>query len=145
MLAGATPVLVHNCDVALGQKAEGTYSWADGKGFKHFDGYAPDAWQGPVENAIRDSSVTLHVNLRGLGNFTESAKAGLQPGAYATDMEMGWIARAVGNGERSWSSINFYRPNAKGALERVDVAEPDWASFGRLRPFISDAGKFCGC
>ncbi|MEU7342471.1 polymorphic toxin-type HINT domain-containing protein [Streptomyces bacillaris] len=145
VLAGATPVLVHNCNVALGQKAEGTYSWADGKGFKHFGGYAPDAWQGPVENAIRDSSVTLHVNLRGLGNFTESAKAGLQPGAYATDMEMGWIARAVGNGERSWSSINFYRPNAKGALERVDVAEPDWASFGRLRPFISDAGKFCGC
>jgi RHS repeat-associated protein len=145
VLAGATPVLVHNCNVALGQKAEGTYSWADGEGFKHFGGYAPDAWQGPVENAIRDSSVTLHVNLRGLGNFTESAKAGLQPGAYATDMEMGWIARAVGNGERSWSSINFYRPNAKGALERVDVAEPDWASFGRLRPFISDAGKFCGC
>lgn len=145
VLAGATPVLVHNCNVALGQKAEGTYSWADGEGFKHFGGYAPDSWQGPVENAIRDSSVTLHVNLRGLGNFTESAKAGLQPGAYATDMEMGWIARAVGNGERSWSSINFYRPNAKGALERVDVAEPDWASFGRLRPFISDAGKFCGC
>ncbi|MFJ2110965.1 ricin-type beta-trefoil lectin domain protein [Streptomyces sp. NPDC087850] len=145
VLAGATPVLVHNCNVALGQKAEGTYSWADGEGFKHFGGYAPDAWQGPVENAIRDSSVTLHVNLRGLGNFTESAKTGLQPGAYATDMEMGWIARAVGNGERSWSSINFYRPNAKGALERVDVAEPDWASFGRLRPFISDAGKFCGC
>ncbi|MEU6865675.1 ricin-type beta-trefoil lectin domain protein [Streptomyces sp. NPDC046876] len=145
VLAGATPLLVHNCNVALGQKAEGTYSWADSKGYKHFGSYAPDAWQGPVENAIRDSSVTLHVNLRGLGNFTESAKAGLQPGAYATDMEMGWIARAVANGERSWSSINFYRPNAKGALERFDVAEPDWASFGRLRPFISDAGKLCGC
>ncbi|MFF1422528.1 ricin-type beta-trefoil lectin domain protein [Streptomyces sp. NPDC058280] len=145
VLAGATPVLVHNCNVALGQKAEGTYSWADSEGFKHFGGYAPDAWQGPVENAIRDSSVELHVNLRGLGNFTESAKAGLQPGAYATDMEMGWIARSVANGERSWSSITFYRPNAKGALGRFDVAEPDWASFGRLRPFISDAGKFCGC
>ncbi|MFF3752301.1 ricin-type beta-trefoil lectin domain protein [Streptomyces sp. NPDC002018] len=145
VLAGAASVLVHNCNVALGQKAEGTYSWADSEGFKHFGGYAPDAWQGPVENAIRDSSVTLHVNLRGLGNFTESAKAGLQPGAYATDMEMGWIARSVANGERSWSSINFYRPDAKGALGRADVAEPDWASFGRLRPFLSDAGKFCGC
>ncbi|MFI1386383.1 polymorphic toxin-type HINT domain-containing protein [Embleya sp. NPDC020886] len=145
VLAGAMPVLVHNCNVALGQKAEGTYSWADSEGFKHFGSYGSDAWQGPVENAIRDSSVTLHVNLRGLGNFTESAKAGLQPGAYATDMEMGWIARAVANGERSWSSVNFYRPNAKGVLERAPVPEPDWASFGRLRPFISDAGKFCGC
>ncbi|WP_246563988.1 polymorphic toxin-type HINT domain-containing protein [Streptomyces roseirectus] len=145
VLAGATPVLVHNCDVALGQKAEGTYSWADNNGFKHFGDYAPDAWQGPVENAIRDSSVTLHVNLRGLGNFTDSARDGLQPGAYATDMEMGWIARAVANGERSWSSVHFYRPNAKGVLERVDVAEPDWASFGRLRPFISDSTRFCGC
>ncbi|MEU8993136.1 polymorphic toxin-type HINT domain-containing protein [Streptomyces sp. NPDC048558] len=145
VLASETPVLVHNCDVALGQKAEGTYSWAEDNGFKHFGGYAPDGWQGPAENAIRDSSVTLHVNLRGLGNFTESAKAGLQPGAYATDMEMGWVARAVANGERSWSSVKFYRPNAKGALEGVDVAEPDWASFGRLRPFISDAGKSCDC
>ncbi|MEU6809767.1 RHS repeat-associated core domain-containing protein [Streptomyces sp. NPDC046831] len=145
VFAGHTPLLAHNCDVALGQKAEGTYQWAEQQGYKHFRDYGADEWQGPVENAIRDSSVTLHVNTRGLGHFADSAKAGLQPGAHATDMEMGWIARAVANGERSWSSVKFYRPGKGGALESFDVAEPDWATFGRLRPFISDAKKFCSC
>jgi hypothetical protein len=145
VLAGDAPVLVHNCDVALGLKSENTYSWADKLGFKHFGDYAADEWQGPVESAIRDPSVRLHVNLGGLGNFIDAAKAGLQPGAYATDTEMGWIARAVANGERSWSSVTFYRRDAKGKLRSVPVPEPDWSQFGRLRPFISDAQPYCGC
>lgn len=145
VVARGSSILAHNCNVALGMKAEGTYSWADQQGYRHFGDYAPDAWQGPVENAIRDPLVYLHVNLKGLGSFVDSARAGLQSGAYATDMEMGWIARAVAHGERSWSSIKFYRPNAKGALESVSVPEPNWVSFGRLRPFISDAARFCGC
>ncbi len=145
VLAGVAPVLVHNCNVALGMKAEGTYSWAKDKGFKQFGDLPENGWQGPVEDAIRDPSVQLHINMKGMGNFINSAKAGLEPGAYATDTEMGWIARAVANGERSWSSISFYRANSKGVLEVYDVPEPDWSDFGRLRPFSLDANRVCGC
>jgi hypothetical protein len=68
------------------------------------------------------------------GGFEEMAKRGLGRGGvapHATEEEMGWIARAVRNERRSWSSIKFY--DEAGNI--VDVPEPDWASFGRLRDF----------
>ncbi|MFF3403778.1 hypothetical protein ACFYW6_35450 [Streptomyces sp. NPDC002659] len=43
---------------------------------------------------------------------------------YATDAEMGWIAKAVSSGERSWDSVKFYRPGKDG-WESVKVDEPD--------------------
>ncbi|GGT30110.1 hypothetical protein GCM10010271_37660 [Streptomyces kurssanovii] len=144
VLAGAVPVLVHNCDVALGMKDEGTYTWANEKGYKHFDGVSD--WQGPVENAIADSNVRLHVNMKGIPSFAESAKDGLNPThPYATDIEMGMIARAVVNGKRSWDSIKFYKPNAKGKLVEEKIPEPDWSTFGRIRPYINEPGPSCGC
>jgi hypothetical protein len=85
------------------------------------------------------------VNTRNLGDFVAAAKDGLESGADATDTEMGWIARAVHRGERSWSSVKFYRPNKNGALEEFDVPEPDWTIFDRLRPFIDDDPPFCRC
>ncbi|MFF3563235.1 polymorphic toxin-type HINT domain-containing protein, partial [Streptomyces sp. NPDC002574] len=148
VLAGTTPVLVHNCDVALGRAAEGTYKWAESMGFKHFGGdeYKGTNWMGPVENAIRDRSVTLHVNLDDLGTFTGAAKAGLEPGAKSTEIEMGWIARAVANGERSWDSIQWYKTDPRTGLKAsFSVDEPDWSTFGRLRPFINDASPLCKC
>jgi hypothetical protein len=144
VMAGAAPVLVHNCDVALGMKDEGTYTWANNKKFKHFDGVQD--WQGPVENAIADSNVRLHVNMKGIPSFTEAAKDGLNPThPYATDIEMGMIARAVVHGKRSWDSIKFYRPNAKGDLVEHKIPEPDWSTFGRIRPYINEPGPSCGC
>ncbi|WP_371617575.1 RHS repeat-associated core domain-containing protein [Streptomyces sp. NBC_00454] len=138
VLAGAAPILVHNCDVALGQKSEGTYAWAKDKGFKHFGNLGKDEWQGPVEAAIRDTSNNLHVNMKGMGSFKESAMDGLKPGhPYATDVEFGMIARAVVHGGRKWSSITFYRPNAKGVLESYSIPEPDWSTMGRIRPYIN--------
>ncbi|MFF8844448.1 polymorphic toxin-type HINT domain-containing protein [Streptomyces sp. NPDC015127] len=144
VLAGTAPVLVHNCDVALGMKDEGTYTWANEKNFKHFDGV--EDWQGPVENAIADPNVRLHVNMKGIPSFSDAAKDGLNPThPYATDIEMGMIARAVVNGKRSWDSIKFYRPNAKGTLVEHKIPEPDWSTFGRIRPYINEPGPSCGC
>ncbi|MBT2480362.1 RHS repeat-associated core domain-containing protein [Streptomyces sp. ISL-94] len=138
VLAGAAPILVHNCNVALGQKGEGTYAWAESKDFKHFGKLGKDEWQGPVEAAIRDTSNNLHVNMKGMGSFKESAMDGLKPGhPYATDVEFGMIARAVVHGGRKWSSITFYRPNAKGVLEPFSIPEPDWSTMGRIRPYIN--------
>ncbi|WP_345691177.1 polymorphic toxin-type HINT domain-containing protein [Streptomyces coeruleoprunus] len=135
VLAGQTPVLVHNCNVALGQKAEGTYEWAEKLGYKHFGKL--EGWQGPVEAAIRDTSNTLHVNMKGVGSFTDAARDGLTPGhPYATDIEMGMIARSVVHGGRSWDSIKFYRPGKDGSLVQFSVPEPNWGSFGRIRPYI---------
>lgn len=59
---------------------------------------------------------------------------------------MGWIARAVANGERSWGSIHWYRTDIK-TNQKVEFFpdEPDWSSFGRLRPFPIDAGPSCKC
>ncbi|MET9735873.1 ricin-type beta-trefoil lectin domain protein [Streptomyces sp. NPDC006458] len=135
VLAGQTPVLVHNCNVALGLKGEGTYEWAEKLGYKHFGKL--EGWQGPVEAAIRDTSNTLHVNMKGLGSFADAARDGLTPGhPYATDVEMGMIARSVVHGGRSWDSIKFYRPGKRGSLVEFPVPEPDWGSFGRIRPYI---------
>ncbi|MCX4845253.1 hypothetical protein [Streptomyces sp. NBC_00893] len=133
MLAGQTPVLVHNCNVALGQKAEGTYEWAEKLGYKHFGKL--EGWQGPVEAAIRDTSNILHVNMKGVGSFADAARDGLTPGhPYATDAEMGMIARSVVHGGRSWDSVKFYRPGKSGSLVEFSVPEPDRGSFVEFAP-----------
>lgn len=135
MLAGQTPALVHNCNVALGQKTEGTYEWAEKLGYRHFG--TLEGWQGPVEAAIRDTSNILHVNMKGVGSFADAARGGLAPGhPYATDVERGMIARSVVRGRRSWNTVRFYRPGNGGSLGEFSVPEPDWGSFGRIRPFM---------
>ncbi|GII06083.1 hypothetical protein Pta02_80910 [Planobispora takensis] len=85
-----------------------------------------------MQKAIANGSISLHVNMKGFsGSFTEMAKRGLSREMlpHATEEEMGWIARAVANGRRSWDSIHFYGDNG----DKVTVPEPDWASFPRLR------------
>jgi RHS repeat-associated protein len=51
VLAGSTPLLVHNCDLALGKKAAGTYEWAEQNGFKHLGDYDEYTWRGPALSA----------------------------------------------------------------------------------------------
>ncbi|MFF3403786.1 polymorphic toxin-type HINT domain-containing protein [Streptomyces sp. NPDC002659] len=152
VVAGNASVLVHNCDVALGIMDQGTAKFAKDRKFKHFLGeeFEGDGWRGPVEGAIRDRSVKLHVNLKGFsGGFEQSAKRGLghDPNfsPKATEEEMGWIARAVSNGERDWDSIKWYDDDGNGGWKSVQVDQPDWGSFGRARPFINDAGSSCTC
>ncbi|MFI6738920.1 polymorphic toxin-type HINT domain-containing protein [Nonomuraea sp. NPDC050451] len=137
--AGSAQVLVHNAEpcsgVALGYRAHGTRKFAEDMRAKHFLDEGPDTWRAPAQKAIADGDVPLHVNMKGFsGSFEDMAKRGLGRGGvapHATEEEMGWIARAVRNGRRSWSSIKFY--NEAGNV--VDIPEPDWSTFGRLRDF----------
>ncbi|MFE1753228.1 polymorphic toxin-type HINT domain-containing protein [Streptomyces anandii] len=136
VLAGETPVLVHNIscptDVALGYRAHGTEKWANTNKFTHYmHGKYKDTWIGYVRAAVDNPGTTLHVYTEGFsGGFEGMAGRGLQPGAEATEQEMGWIARAVIAGRRSWNSVQFY--NKKGP---VDVPEPNWndPAFDRAR------------
>jgi hypothetical protein len=129
VLAGAAPVLVHNCgDVALGYRNQGTSAWADRNGFTHFNDLPADEWRGPVLSAIEDPRVTLHVNTKGFaGDFGTMVNNGLSRGGvapHATEEEMAWIARAVSTGKRDWSSVNFYDQTGT----RIAIPEPDWGS-----------------
>jgi RHS repeat-associated protein len=123
-------------DIVLGRKDQGTYQWANEKKFKHFGDLPKDGWQGPVEAAIRNPKNKIHVNMKDVGQFEDAAKDGLKVNhKYATDIEMGYIARAVANGQRKWSDIKFYRSDGtKNGLEEFRVAEPDWTKFGKLKP-----------
>ncbi|MFJ8104621.1 RHS repeat-associated core domain-containing protein [Streptomyces sp. NPDC096132] len=125
VLAGATPLLAHNCDVALGWQSEGLDAWAKKKenGFETFSDVPGDGWKMAARKAIVDPNVTLHVNKSGLGDFMEAAQRGLHDvneTGYATDLEMAWIARALSNGQRSWESIKWYSP-VKGGGVKLDA------------------------
>ncbi|MFI1397372.1 polymorphic toxin-type HINT domain-containing protein [Streptomyces sp. NPDC020681] len=155
--AGAAAVLVHNCDVALGMRDDGDHrQFSKDRGFKHFLDEHVDTWRGPVDNAIRDRNVTLHVNMKGFSadGFEGAVERALgRHGASpkATEEEMLMIARAVVSGERDWNSIKWY--DKAGDSVRID--EPDWGSrfpFNpkkdqgvRLRPHVTDSSPSCGC
>jgi hypothetical protein len=137
VLAGTTPVLVHNCGVALGFRNKGLAEFAENKGLKHFLNVSADEWRGHVQSAIADGDTALHVSTKGFsGDFKDLAMRGLGRvkgvAPFATEEEMGWIARAVANGRRTWSSVKFY----DDAGDLLSVPEPDWTSFGgALRDF----------
>ncbi|MEV0754584.1 LamG-like jellyroll fold domain-containing protein [Streptosporangium sp. NPDC050280] len=137
VVAGNQAILAHNddpFDVALGYRIHGTEKFANDRGLQHFLDLGPTEWQAPVQKAIVNGKIVLHVNTRGFsGDFTEMAMRGLRRdkniSPYATEEEMGWIARAVANERRTWDSVRFYDDSG----DVVNVPEPDWDSFGRLR------------
>ncbi|GAB7048336.1 ricin-type beta-trefoil lectin domain protein [Catenuloplanes indicus] len=143
VLAGSTPALAHNCNVALGQKKAGTYQWAEQEGFEHYGNLSPDEWMGPVKDDIRNSKITLHVNLEEMGSFAESARVGFLGSGGGADLEMSWIATAVMRGERSWKSVLFYR-KVGDVMTEVSVPEPDWSQFTPYK-WWTDPPTECRC
>ncbi|MFE0629002.1 RHS repeat-associated core domain-containing protein [Streptomyces sp. NPDC058864] len=146
VLAGATPVLVHNCNLALGWRTQGTAEWAEGKGFLHMMANPNDGWKAPVQRMIGDPNVTgIHVNMTGWKtDFDGAVKKGLAEDG-ATNLEMSWIARAVANGQRSWDSVHFYKMNGNGDIVEISrPPEPDWSRFGDLAPVRSPMTT-CNC
>jgi hypothetical protein len=154
VLAGATPILVHNCKVALGWQRDGALdAWArlpENK-FTTFSLARAQDFAALARKAIADPNVELHVNMTGLerfGDFMDAAKRGLLAGeaGKATDYEMSLIARAVANGQRAWGSVRFYYPTgADGAMQLKKIDMPDLSKLGKLDPV--DGGKFeyCHC
>jgi hypothetical protein len=156
VLAGTTPVLVHNCKVALGWQNGGKLDeWAglpENK-FTTFSNVSPRDFARIAEMAIADPSVTLHINMTGLadeGTFLEAAQRGLTAGeaGRATDYEMSMIARALVNGQRPWSSIKFYSPSGPGGAMRLDppTSMPDLSVLkGDLAPVKGSVIGYCHC
>ncbi|MFJ9905254.1 RICIN domain-containing protein [Streptomyces sp. NPDC101152] len=156
VLAGATPVLVHNCKVALGWQNNGKLDeWAglpENK-FTTFSNVSPRDFARIAEMAIADPSVTLHINMTGLaeeGTFMDAAQRGLTAGeaGHATDYEMSMIARALANGQRPWSSIKFYSPSGPGGAMRLDppTPMPDLSALkGNLSPVKGSVIGYCHC
>ncbi|MFQ6148042.1 polymorphic toxin-type HINT domain-containing protein, partial [Streptomyces seoulensis] len=155
VFAGADPILVHNCKVALGWQNKGKLDeWAalpENK-FTTFSNVSPGDFARLAEMAIADSGVTLHVNMTGLnelGGFMEAAKRGLRAGEAgpATDYEMSMIARAVANGQRPWSSVKFYSPSGPSGAMRLDppTAMPNLSALGKLDPVKGSIIGYCGC
>ncbi|WP_155255723.1 polymorphic toxin type 27 domain-containing protein [Salinispora fenicalii] len=114
MLAGDTPVLVHNCggDVALGTRAHGLREFADGNGYTHY--LDSPSWQADVRAAVNDPNTRLHIRLDGFHGatpaekFTNAYRSGMGDNWYATEWEMCKTGLAVRVGNRSWDSITFY-------------------------------------
>ncbi|GIF24004.1 RHS repeat-associated protein [Actinoplanes tereljensis] len=113
VLAGNTPVLVHNCgDVALGTRAHGLREFADGNGYTHY--LDSPSWQADVRAAVNDPNTRLHVRLDGFHGatpaekFTNAYRSGMGDNWYATEWEMYKTGLAVRVGNRSWDSITFY-------------------------------------
>nr|WP_261993246.1 RICIN domain-containing protein [Streptomyces sp. adm13(2018)] len=154
VLAGATPVLVHNCNVALGWQRGGALDeWARANKFATFSIAKASDFAQIVEKAVADPKVVLHINMTGLseqGTFVQAAQRGLTHGEYgkATDYEMSMIARALINGQRPWSSIKFYTPTGpNGAMELVPpTAMPDLSGLrGDLSPVKGSIIGYCHC
>jgi RHS repeat-associated protein len=150
VVAGGTPLLVHNCDVALGWQNGGILdAWASENNFTTFSNMAPSDFAYSARKAIADPNVTLRVNRTGFVDFMKSAQRGLDAGedGYATDLEMSYIARALANGQRSWDSIKWYSPNGRGGFSLdAPSSMPDLSSLrGALDPVKGGVLPYCGC
>lgn len=150
MLAGATPVLVHNCNVALGWQNGGKLdAWASENKFTTFSNMAASDFAYAARKAIADPNATLHVNRTGFGDFMEAAQRGLHSGeaGFATDLEMSYIAQALANGQRSWNSIKWYSPNGAGGVTLdAATAMPDLSTLrGALPPLKGGVFPHCNC
>lgn len=132
VLAGKTPVLVHNSDrcptdVALGIRNNGLREFADRNRYTHY--LDSDIWEAEVRAAAHNPNVRLHILLdgfRGTGpseQFANAYRNGSGKNWYATEREMYHVGKAVRVGDRSWDSIVFYR----GGVE-VKVPMPDFLS-----------------
>ncbi|AEV87633.1 matrix-binding protein [Actinoplanes sp. SE50] len=147
VLAGRTPVLVHNCDknVVLGinRHSEGlaaelrkleetadavTYNGDNLKGINPESGLA--GWQEKVNDALKNPGSVIHVALDDMEGATPleafiNAYKKAKSGDYgATDWEMGQIGFYIRMGYREWGSIKWYL-NGR-ALTPAEMPEPNW-------------------
>ena len=135
MLAGTTPVLVHNCgtdykDVALGIRKQGLRQAADEKGYTHFlDDTREDALANVRDVANNHPDATIHVRMDGFTMtngranaspaelFEDAYREGGGDNWFTTQREMNILGRAVRLGNRDWNSIKF-------TLKGEDVSFP---------------------
>ncbi|RDG40027.1 hypothetical protein DVH02_00425 [Streptomyces corynorhini] len=134
VLAGDTPVLVHNSggcptDVALGLRKNGLRGFAEGKGYTHY--LDSEIWEAEVRAAAHNSNIKLHVSLDGFRGanpgeqFSNAYRNGSGSNWFATEREMYHVGKSVRVGDRSWGSVTFYRGGSV-----VQVPKPGFLSGG---------------
>ncbi|MER7489160.1 polymorphic toxin-type HINT domain-containing protein [Streptomyces sp. NPDC126497] len=150
VLAGATPVLVHNCgdSVVLGvgehsdALADSRRAAGDSAAHTFNDGNYGDVaenglpgWMNGVQEAVGNPGTRLTVTLDGLPGatpaeaFANAYIRGVQGGlsmatksGYGTAWEMSVIGRNVMLGNRSWDSINWYWNGLPATMHMPDFA-----------------------
>ncbi|MCZ4119248.1 polymorphic toxin-type HINT domain-containing protein [Streptomyces sp. H39-S7] len=151
VLAGQTPVLVHNTcqdSVVLGvgdhsnALASSRRAAGDSSAHTFNDGNYGDVsenglpgWMNGVQEAVRNSNTRLTVSLDGLPGatpaeaFANAYTRGVQGGmkmatesSYGTSWEMSVIGRNVVLGNRSWDSINWYWNGMPATMHVPDFA-----------------------
>jgi RHS repeat-associated protein len=156
VLVSAAPVLVHNCDLAIGWrdgagKGSGSLDkWAEQNGYSTLSELPSPSWQNAARKAITDPNTTLRVDTRGsdlANDFLAAAQRGLDAGegGWATDLEASYMARALLNGQRKWESIHWYAPTGKGGMEEIFPNQPDLSQLkGDLTP-VRAPNRYCKC
>ena len=152
VVAGDTPVLVHNCDpLALGWQDDGFTKlddFAKNNGFHTLSNTPADGFAMAARKAIIDPSVNIVVKIPNSpkwGSFLQQAQQGLMngEGGHATALEMSYLARALKNGQRTWSSISWYGPDGKLI---TDMKEPDLSGLkGDMSPLRGGVLPYCDC
>ncbi|WP_305070089.1 RHS repeat-associated core domain-containing protein [Micromonospora sp. HM134] len=125
VVAGTTPVLVHNCGtsythVALGLRAHGLRESAEANGHTHFlDDTLEDALANVRDVANSHPGATIHVRMDGfkMSNgrasaspaelFEDAYREGGGDNWFTTQREMNILGRSVRLGNREWESIRF--------------------------------------
>ncbi|MBT2472008.1 hypothetical protein J7E97_30145, partial [Streptomyces sp. ISL-66] len=141
VLAGLTPVLVHNCDVALGLRKEGDLkNFAESNKHEHFLGDSKEDALASVRNVAHEQpSRRIHIVLDGFKMqsgkpgtlqevFEDFYKEGRVGKAWiTTQREMNIVGDSVRLGNRTWDSITFWHG---GVDVSSQLSMPD---FGVLR------------
>ncbi|MFD9791416.1 RHS repeat-associated core domain-containing protein [Streptomyces sp. NPDC059070] len=125
VLAGETPILVHNCgkqmsNVALGTSDHGLEEFADSNGYTHFMGNTRDDALANVHDAVNyHDEAHIHVRLDGFTMtsgkpgtpaelFDDAVKQGQGGNWYTTQREMAILERAFRVGNLDKSRLTFY-------------------------------------
>ncbi|WP_405754782.1 polymorphic toxin-type HINT domain-containing protein [Streptomyces sp. NBC_00073] len=123
VLAGQTPVLVHNSscgDIALGKQQVGDDDMAldifgmEVGGLTYKDWPSGTAWHRQIEAFLQDGKTNIHVNLDGIDNPKEYAKSGEKIDPAVDDMGYTrWEMYKLSQSPDAWPRVTWYR---KGKL-----------------------------
>ncbi|WP_249024608.1 polymorphic toxin-type HINT domain-containing protein, partial [Couchioplanes caeruleus] len=122
VVAGKTPVLVHNCgDIALGkQDVDGDDSVLDLFGFERgaqtYKDWGDDLpWHDHLKKFVADGKTRIHVNLDGIADPKSYAASG-KGVDYADPVGRGftrWEMYLLSQSKDAWGRITFYRKGKK--------------------------------
>ncbi|MFB7453269.1 polymorphic toxin-type HINT domain-containing protein, partial [Streptomyces sp. NPDC056194] len=120
VLAGATPILVHNSGgcggIALGLgEIDGDpmalLGFADSVGAKSYHDWpsAGDRWVSEFKGYVSDGKTPIHFNLNGIDNPVAAARTGRGLDPIFDGHATGWELSYIQDNPSAWSRVTFYR------------------------------------